>query len=86
MATQVLVIFVIRTRGAAWASRAHPALIASSLAALAAAFAIILSPLGRPFGFTGVPLALFAAVAVLVVLYLAAAEVAKRFAVRRPTR
>jgi Mg2+-importing ATPase len=85
-ATQILVIFIIRTHGAAWASRAHPALIASSLAAFAAAFAIILSPLGRPFGFTGVPLALFAAIAALVALYLAAAEIAKRFAVRRPLR
>jgi Mg2+-importing ATPase len=84
-ATQILVIFVIRTRGAAWASRAHPALVATSLAALAAAFAIILSPLGRPFGFTGVPLALVAAIAALVAVYLAAAEVAKRFASRRAT-
>jgi Mg2+-importing ATPase len=83
-ATQILVIFVIRTRGAAWASRAHPALVASSLAALAAAFAIILSPLGRPFGFTGVPFALVAVLAALVAAYLAAAEVAKRFASRRP--
>jgi Mg2+-importing ATPase len=83
-ATQILVIFVIRTRGAVWASRAHPALVASSLAAFAAAFAIILSPLGRPFGFTGVPLLLVAAIAALVVLYLGAAEVAKRFASRRP--
>ena len=83
-ATQLLVIFVIRTHGAAWASRAHPALVASSLAAFATAFAIILSPLGRPFGFTGVPLALFGAIAALVAGYLAAAEVAKRFASRRP--
>jgi Mg2+-importing ATPase len=79
-ATQILVIFVIRTRAAAWASRAHPALVVSSLAALAAAFAIILSPLGRTFGFTSVPLALVAAIAALVAVYLAAAEVAKRFA------
>jgi Mg2+-importing ATPase len=85
-ATQILVIFVIRTQGPAWASRAHPALVASSLAALAAAFAIILTPLGRPFGFTGVPLALAAALAALVALYLAAAEVAKRFAGRPPAR
>jgi Mg2+-importing ATPase len=85
-ATQILVIFVIRTRGPAWASRAHPALIASSLAALVAAFAVILSPLGRAFGFTGVPIALAAAIAVLVALYLAAAEIAKHFAGRRDAR
>ena len=84
-ATQILVIFIIRTHGAAWASRAHPALVASSLAAFAAAFAIILSPLGRPFGFTGMPLALAAALAALVAMYLAAAEIAKPFADRRPT-
>jgi Mg2+-importing ATPase len=84
-ATQILVIFVIRTHGTAWKSRAHPALVASSLAAFAVAVAIILTPVGRPFGFTGIPLGLVAAIAGLVALYLAAAEAAKRFASRRPT-
>jgi Mg2+-importing ATPase len=82
-ATQILVIFVIRTRGVVWASRPHPALIASSFAALLAAFVIVGSPLGRPFGFTGIPLTLVAAIAGLVAAYLAAAELAKRFASRR---
>jgi P-type Mg2+ transporter len=85
-ATQILVIFIIRTRGPVWASRMHPAPIASALAALAAAFAVVLSPLGRPFGFTWLPLGLAAAIAILVALYLAAAEVAKHFAGRRPLR
>ena len=56
--TQTLVIFIIRTSRPIWSSRPHPALIASSLAALGAAFVVILSPLGRPFGFTWLPLGL----------------------------
>jgi Mg2+-importing ATPase len=78
------VIFVIRTVGPVWASRAHPVLTASSLTALAVAIVLILSPAGRAFGFTGMPLALVGAIAVLVAAYLAAAEAAKRVASRVP--
>jgi len=69
-----LVIFVIRTQGAAWASRAHPVLTASSLAALGAAFAIVVSPIGAAFGFAAVPAAVLLAMAALVAICLAAAE------------
>jgi Mg2+-importing ATPase len=78
-ATQILVIFVIRTQGTAWRSRAHPALAASSLAALVAAALIIASPLGGLFGFVAMPLGLVTAIAVLVAAYLTVAEVAKRW-------
>jgi Mg2+-importing ATPase len=81
-ATQILVIFVIRTHGAAWASRAHPALVATSVAALVVAIVVILSPAGHAFGFLAVPPALVAAIAVLVAVYLLAAEAAKRVASR----
>jgi Mg2+-importing ATPase len=83
-ATQILVIFVIRTRGLAWVGRAHPALVASSLAALAVGIAIIVLPTRQTFGFTSVPFALVAAIAALVAAYLVAAELAKRIASRRP--
>jgi hypothetical protein len=44
--TQVLVIFVIRTRGSPFASRPHPLLAATSLAAVAVAVALPYTPLG----------------------------------------
>ena len=82
-ATQILVIFIIRTRGAAWASRAHPILTASSLAALGVAIAIVLSPAGAVFGFTAIPSLVLVAMAALVAIYLVAAEVTKRFGMNR---
>jgi len=80
MATQILVIFVIRTSRSPWASRAHPALVASSLAALLAAFAIVTSPLRTAFAFVPMPLSLVAAIAALVGGYLLSAEFIKRLA------
>lgn len=83
MATQVLVIFLIRTHGPAWRAAApHPALIATSLTALAVALALALGPLAPMLGFAPLPGALLAVIAALVVGYLASAEVLKRLAAR----
>jgi Mg2+-importing ATPase len=82
-ATQILVIFIIRTRGAVWKSFADPVLTLSSLAALGAALAIVASPWRALFGFTPLGAALVGTIVVIVAAYLVAAEIAKRFAVRR---
>jgi len=82
MATQILVIFVIRTRAHAWVSRAHPALVASSLGALAVALAIVLSSVGATFGFAPIPTPILATIGAIVVAYLVCAEVAKRWCER----
>jgi Mg2+-importing ATPase len=50
MATQILVIFIIRT-AQALRDRPHPALVASSLSALAVAVGLPYSPLAQWFGF-----------------------------------
>ena len=85
MATQILVIFLIRTAGPAWrATRPHPVLVATSLGALAAALAVALGPFAPLFGFGPMPGALLAAIGGLVVLYLLGAEWLKRLAVPRP--
>lgn len=86
MATQILVIFVIRTYGPAWASRAQAALVASSLAALAVAVALVVTPLGEMFAFVALPWTMIWAIGGLVVVYLASAEAAKKFASRRLDR
>ncbi|MFO1080226.1 MAG: magnesium-translocating P-type ATPase [Reyranellaceae bacterium] len=80
MATQILVIFVIRTNGRPWRQRAHPALVASSLIALAVALVLPFSSLGAWFGFTALPLGLAAGIAGLVAAYLVAAELLKPLA------
>jgi Mg2+-importing ATPase len=83
MATQVLVIFLIRTHGRAWKATApHPALIVTSLSALAVALALALGPLAPMLGFAPLPGALLAVIVALVVGYLVAAEVLKRLATR----
>jgi Mg2+-importing ATPase len=82
MATQTLVIFVIRTAKPFWASRPNPILAATSLGSLAFALLLALTPLGEPFGFVGLPAELGAAITGLVVSYLLLAEWLKRYALR----
>jgi P-type Mg2+ transporter len=84
IATQILVIFVIRTHGPAWTSRPHPALIATSLTALAGALILVVSPAAATLGFVSVSGTVTLTIAVIVAAYLACAEVAKRVADRPP--
>lgn len=84
MATQILVIFLIRSGGPVWRARPpHPVLAATSLGALAVALFLALGPPAQALGFAPLPGAVLAAIAALVVLYLAAAEAMKRVAVSR---
>lgn len=78
MATQILVVFVIRTARPAWTSRPHGALIATSLGGLAAALILPFGPWGHLLGFKPPSLALFGALALLVLGYLMSAEALKR--------
>ena len=84
IATQILVIFLIRTARLPWRSRApHIALVVTSLGALAAAFFVVLGPLQSLFGFVPLPWPLVAAMAAVTVAYLSAAEFAKHIALRQ---
>ena len=78
LATQVLVIFVIRTRGNPFASPPHPALTASSLAVVALAIALPFTGLGRYFGLQAPPAEFFVILAGLTSAYLALVEIIKR--------
>jgi Mg2+-importing ATPase len=86
MATQILVIFIIRTNDRPWSNRPHPALTVSSLVALAVAMILPFSPAGEWFGFTAPPLHVAFAVGLLVVAYLLAAELLKRLAIGPASR
>ena len=85
IATQILVIFIVRNAGWPSTSRPHPLLVASSLGALALALLIALTPLGHALGFGVVPWPVLGAIGLICLTYLASAEVLKRFAMR-PTR
>lgn len=82
MATQILVIFVIRTNGHPWEDRPSAALAASSLAALGAALALPFSPLGSWFGFQIPDLPTLLAIGLITLAYLAAVEAVKSWVVR----
>ena len=78
LATQVLVIFVIRASGSPFASRPSRALAATSIAVVALAVALPFTPLAARLGFEAPPPAFFAVLAGLVAAYLVIAEITKR--------
>jgi Mg2+-importing ATPase len=82
MATQILVIFIIRTNGRPWRHRPEPVLTASSLAALAVAMLLPFTPIGAWFSFVAPPPLMLAGIGLLVVIYLVCAELLKPLAVR----
>ena len=83
LATQVLVIFVIRTRGSPLRSRPNPVLAGTSLAVAAVGILLPYTAIGRWFGFVPLPLAFLAALGATVVCYLVLAEGVKRWFYRR---
>jgi Mg2+-importing ATPase len=83
LTTQVLVIFVIRTRGNPFRSRPHPVLVATSLAVVAAGAILPFTPLGAYFGFVAPPVRFYIILAGMVAVYLVIVEGAKRVFYRR---
>ena len=79
IATQVLVIFVIRTRRNPLRSRPAPWLLVSSLAVVCTAMALPFTPLASHLGFSPLPLAYFGLLLVMLVLYMALVETAKQW-------
>ena len=77
LATQVLVIFVIRTRRNPLSSRPHPTLAATSLAVVLVALALPFTGLGHYFGFRAPPFEFFVILGMLSIAYLGIVEVAK---------
>ena len=82
MVTQILVVFVIRTNGRPWRDPPGQPLALSSLVALVVAAILPFSPIGPWFGFVVPPATLMAAIAIIIVCYLVAAELLKDMAVR----
>jgi P-type Mg2+ transporter len=80
LATQVLVIFAIRTRRSPfWRSRPSRPLISAALAAVTIAILLPVSPVASLLGFTPLPPLFWAALATFVAAYLAIVEAVKRW-------
>jgi Mg2+-importing ATPase len=79
MATQVLVIFVIRTRRNPFLSRPNRWLAAGALAVVAVAAALPFTPAGRYLGFVAPPAFFFPVLAAMLAAYLLAVEGMKRW-------
>ncbi len=87
LATQTLVIFVIRTRRVPFfRSRPSRPVAISAITVVIVGAALPMSPLADDLGFARLPAGFFAALVVMVVAYLALAEVAKREFYRRLER
>lgn len=78
LATQTLVLFVIRTQHVPWRSRPSRALTATTLGIVAVGMLLPFSPLARVLGFTPLPPNYFGFLAAATITYLALVEVAKR--------
>jgi Mg2+-importing ATPase len=77
IATQVLVIFVVRTRRNPMRSRPHPLLAVMSLGVVAVGLALPVSP-APLLGFVAPPLPFFAILVVLIGVYLALVQLCKQ--------
>jgi Mg2+-importing ATPase len=79
MATQVLVIFIIRTRKNPFKSRPNPWLIACSLTVVAVAALLPFTPAGVHLGFVAPPAFFFLILIAMLLAYLLAVEGMKRW-------
>jgi Mg2+-importing ATPase len=85
LATQMLVVYVIRTMRAPWRSRPSTALLASTFVALAVGIILPLTPLAAYLGFAAPPWLFYPFLVGVVAVYLALVEAAKRWFYRRHT-
>jgi P-type Mg2+ transporter len=79
MATQVLVIFIIRTRKNPFKSRPNPWLVACSLTVVAVAVLLPFTPAGVYLGFVAPPAVFFLILILLLLAYLLAVEGVKQW-------
>jgi P-type Mg2+ transporter len=83
LATQTLVLFVIRTAGDPWSNRPSLALAVTTVAAVAVGVVLPYTPLAEPLGFTSLPLSFYSFLAAATVTYLALVQVVKRILIGR---
>ena len=77
LATQTLVLFVIRTMKRPWTSKPSLPLTLTTLGIVLAGLILPVSPLAKLLGFTPLPPAYFAFLVIATLTYLAVVEIAK---------
>ena len=83
LATQTLVVFVIRTAGNPFTSRPSWPLLIAVVTVVIVATGLPYTPLQKPLGFTPLPLTLLLTIALLTVTYLGLVQVVKTWFYRR---
>jgi Mg2+-importing ATPase len=83
LATQALVIYIIRSRFSFFRSRPSLALVISTIAGVVVGWAIALSPFGGLFNFSVLPFSVLFAIGLIVAAYLFTIEVVKRMVYRK---
>jgi Mg2+-importing ATPase len=78
LATQTLVIFIIRTGGNPFRSRPSTPLLVTIIGAVLAGFGLVVSPIGAWLGFAPLPVPYFGVLALMVVSYLAIVQFVKQ--------
>lgn len=84
LATQVLVVFAIRTRRHLFSSAPHPLLVFAALGIVATGLVLAWTPVGSWLGFTAPPIGFLAFLGGAVAAYLLLVELVKRFFFGRP--
>lgn len=83
LATEILVIYIIRTRRAFWKSRPSSLLLALGLGSIAAGWLIVFSPLAKTLKFVSPPLHVLGIIGLMLLVYLVLTEIAKRIYYRK---
>jgi Mg2+-importing ATPase len=83
LATQALVLFVIRTAGPPWSNRPSAPLAITTIGVVVVALILPFSPIASALGFTPLPAAYFAFLGAATIAYLTFVELAKRRLLRR---
>jgi Mg2+-importing ATPase len=79
----VLIVLVVRTRRPFWKSRPGKGLLIATIAVSIVSMIIIYTPIGAIFGFEPLPMEFLPLVAVIILLYIGSAELAKRYFYKR---
>jgi len=79
LCTQVLVVFVIRTRGSPFKSRPHPLLIITSIFIVMLGMLLPMSPIGVYFGFSPPTIAFYGFLVSMVLIYLLIVQIVKSY-------
>jgi Mg2+-importing ATPase len=84
LATQILVVYIIRTSESPfWKSKPGKWLVVSTLSCLVLGWSLPYMPFAKAIGFEPLPLNILVMIIGLVIVYLVAAELMKRFVLKR---